>query len=88
MRHYHKVLEEFYFILEGAGEIELTVKVESSAQAMRSSSLRACGTRSRLQSRCAFSVAAHRLMRTRMRIWNNRVRASFRPKLKKEPLQL
>jgi mannose-6-phosphate isomerase-like protein (cupin superfamily) len=22
-RHYHKILEEFYFILEGAGEIEL-----------------------------------------------------------------
>ena len=22
-RHYHKVAEEFYFILEGAGEIEL-----------------------------------------------------------------
>lgn len=23
MRHYHKLSEEFYFILEGAGEIEL-----------------------------------------------------------------
>ena len=25
-RHYHKVMEEFYFILEGAGEIELDGK--------------------------------------------------------------
>src|SRR4029453_7868656 len=44
--------------------------VEWSARAMRSSSLRACGTPSWLQSRYAFSVAARRRMRTRIRISN------------------
>ena len=29
-RHYHKVAEELYFILEGAGEIELDGKLEWS----------------------------------------------------------
>ena len=43
-----------------------------SARAMRSSSLREPGTRSWLQSRYAFSVAARPLMRTRIRILNNR----------------
>ena len=51
--------------------------VEWSARAMRSSSLPARGTRSWLQSRYAFSVAARRLMRTRIRIWNNRQRDRF-----------
>ena len=45
---------------------------EGRSQRLRSSSLREPGTRSRLQSRCAFSVAARPLMRTRIRIWNNR----------------
>jgi hypothetical protein len=71
-RHYHKVAEELYFILEGAGEIELMANVEWSARAMRSSSFPARGTRSWLQSRYAFSVAARRLMRTRILILNNR----------------
>ena len=83
-RHYHKLTEELYFILEGAGDIEGKVtRVGASergqrtsfkwwARAMRSSSLPARSTRSRLQSRYAFSVAARLLMRTRTHIWNNR----------------
>ena len=70
-RHYHKLSEELYFILEGAGEINSTANVEWSARAMRYSFLQACGTRSWAQSRCAFSVAPHRLMPMRIRIWNN-----------------
>jgi hypothetical protein len=48
-----------------------TINVEWSARAMRSSSLPARGTRSRLQSRYAFSVTARHRMRTRIRILNN-----------------
>ena len=81
-RHYHKVAEELYFILEGAGEIELDAASrranEWSARAMRSSSLPVRGTRSRLQSRYAFSVAARRLMRTRIRIWNRCIKFNSR----------
>ena len=56
----------------GASERGQRMSFKWSARAMRSSSLPARGTRSRLQSHYAFSVAAHRLMRTRIRILNNR----------------
>ena len=46
---------------------------EGRSQRLRSSSLREPGTRSWLQSRYAFSVAARPLMRTRIRIWSNRL---------------
>jgi len=59
--------------------------VEWSARAMRSSSLREPGTRSWLQSRYAFSVAARPLMRTRIRISNNRWGDGFGRKLVAPP---
>ena len=71
-RHYHKVAEELYFILEGAGEIELDGERRIVGPGDAILIPPACGTRSRLQSRYAFSVAARRRMRTRIRISNNR----------------
>ena len=73
-RHYHKVAEELYFILRARARSNSMANVEWSARAMRSSYLREPGTRSWLQSRCAFSVAARRLIRTRIRISCNRKR--------------
>ena len=55
----------------GKRSINSMANVERSARAMRSSSLREPGTRSWLQSRYAFSVAARPLIRTRIRIWSN-----------------
>ena len=70
-RHYHKVAEELYFILEGAGEIELDGERRLIGPGDAILILPVRGTRSPLQSRYAFSVAARRLMRTRIHIWNN-----------------
>ena len=71
-RHYHKVAEELYFILEGAGEIELDGERRMVGPGDAILIPRELGTRSWLQSRYAFSAAARPLIRTRIRIWNNR----------------
>src|SRR3954449_13622788 len=76
-RHYHKVAEELYFILEGAGEIELDGECRTVGPG--DAILIPAGTWHTIMATepLRFSVAARLLMRTRIRIWNNRLRDGF-----------
>ena len=80
-RHFHKLAEELYFILEGAGEVELDSErrmvdpgdaIPIPPGAPHKPPWPAVVPSVRDEGGYAFSVAARRLMRTRIRISNNR----------------
>ena len=67
-RHYHKLSEEFYYILQGSGVMEIDGGKRKSIPAMPSSSLPELGTRSTPRRTSSSSAAALRRMPMRIRI--------------------
>jgi len=66
-RHYHKLSEEFYFLLEGRGTMEIDGKMSPVSPGDAILIPAGSWPKSRPFHRCGFCVVAHHPMRTKIR---------------------